>query len=213
MQGVGQVIPPRLNLTPGAHSPVNRSPRLPYPRISTPSWQSPDAPLQQVPPKLLQLPTGAQPCRCHPRIRPSAGSFGGRDHGVRRKARSAGPLPEFPAAAPAHLTAARRDLHLCRRTRARRGVRRNPPLRVFTYGASLGKAIRLLLGWARGARFSLPPSYCPDFPIAHEEQRHPPGKRLTQPPPGRGFRGWLIGCFQGARLSPPFLCTQSLAAV
>lgn len=47
----------------------------------------------------------------------------------------------------------------------------------------------------------------------HEGQRHPPGKRLTQRPPGRGFRGWLTGCFQGARLSPPFLCTQSLAAV
>lgn len=120
MQGGDKLFPPppRLNLTPGARSP--RPPRLPYPRISVPSWQSPGAPLQQVPPKLLQLPTGAQPCRCHPRIRPSAGSFGAETTGVRGKARRAGPLPEFPTAAPAHLTAAPQGPAALRRTRARR---------------------------------------------------------------------------------------------
>lgn len=109
------VFPPTGQPNHRCPLPRSPSPRLAYPRISTPAWQSPGAPLQQVPPRLFQLPTRPQPCRRHPRIRPSAGSFGGRDHGVRKKARSAGPLPELLAAAPAHPTAARRDPRLCRR--------------------------------------------------------------------------------------------------
>lgn len=197
----------------GCPLPRSHSPRLAYPRISTPAWQSPGAPLQQVPPRLLQLPTRPQPCRCHPRIRPSAGSFGGRDHGVRRKARTAGPLPELLAAAPAHLTAARRDLQLCRAEEPGPGerLRRNPPLRTFTYGASLGKASRLLLGWVKGVRFSLSPSYCPDFPITHEGKQHPPGKRPAATWPGISRMAYRLP--PRCTPSPPFLCTQRAAAV